>query len=144
MTKSNFSTAARNTLALLALILLFASSTYAQEQEKMNRRITKNAIASIISGIHDDVKQVKTDCIFIAGRYKIRETVDALAEELQKETEPSIKLLISLSLFMIGEEKGIMEVYKASLTEDNKILLKRFNEVVYDFYNNKNQRYSMK
>jgi hypothetical protein len=129
---------------LVAAIIAFTINTNAQTVKNLNPIFTKNAIASIIVGIQSDVAGIQKECIYMAGMYKLDETVDALISQLAKEQNPRIRVQISVALLKIGEERGIKAVYKASLFETDPHTSYMFKAVVYEFYNNRNQKLSMK
>lgn len=119
-------------LSLVALLLL-VNFTYANAD--FTGGIKKNAIASLVTGIKSDNMGLKRNCIYFAGKYKVAEAMDALIVELEKTEDTKLKVLISLSLYMIGEEKGIDAVYKLANKDDDNYV-KRMAKAIVDEYNN--------
>ncbi|KUO59629.1 hypothetical protein APF79_05660 [bacterium BRH_c32] len=116
----------------LVAILLLVNFTYANTD--FTDGIKKNAIASLVIGIKSDNMGLKRNCIYFAGKYKIAETTDALIAELDKTDNAKLKVLIALSLYMIGEEEGIDAVYKLA-NRENDNYVKRMAKAIIDEYN---------
>ncbi|MFA7289252.1 MAG: hypothetical protein WC055_10295 [Melioribacteraceae bacterium] len=116
----------------LAALLLLVNFTYANAGITGN--IKKNAIASLVTGIRSDNMGLKRNCIYFAGKYKIAETTEVLIEELSNTENAKLKVLISLSLFLIGDEKGMDAVYELA-NKDNDKYVKRMAKAIVNEYN---------
>ncbi|MCK9280010.1 MAG: hypothetical protein M0P71_05280 [Melioribacteraceae bacterium] len=116
----------------LAVLLLLVNFTYANTG--ITGSIKKNAIASLVTGIASDNMGLKRNCIYFAGKYKIAEATEALITELSKTENAKLKVLISLSLFLIGDENGMDAVYELA-NKDNDKYVKRMAKAIIDEYN---------
>lgn len=124
------------TAALTALFLavLFTSSlTVTSAQEKEITAKYKYAVENLIKGIQSDNEGLKRSAIYFAGKYKITGAVDALIEQLDKETNPSNRILIALVLYKIGDPDGINAV-KSLAKSDNNLKVRRMANEIYNAY----------
>ena len=99
--------------------------------------VTNNeyAVENLKSGINSDNDGVRKSSIYFAGKYRIAEVVNTLAERLEKEEEPSIRLLIAYSLYEIKDADGMNAVKELSLNDKN-VKVKRMSFNLYDEYLN--------
>jgi hypothetical protein len=70
----------RITVLLCLIAFIFTSNVNAQFLSASKPHLPKNAIENIIQGIHHEIDQIKKSSIYMAGKYQINETVDALFE----------------------------------------------------------------
>lgn len=124
-------TAATMLIGLLVVLMTMDSEVKAQSSNYNN--ITKNSIATLKDGIHSDNTGVRKSSIYMAGLYKIDEAVDALVEELKSEKDASTKVLIALSLYNIGDPKG-MEAVKLLSENDTDAHVKRMSTALYNAF----------
>ncbi len=126
-------------LSLVALLVL-VNFTYANTD--FTGGIKKNAIASLVVGIKSENMGLKRNCIYFAGKYRIDEATDALIAELNKTDNAKLKVLIALSLYMIGNEEGIDAVYKLANKENDNYVKKMANAIIDEYNNNKSTNYA--
>ena len=144
MKTTRVTTAAKTTFIIVVTLFAMAINTFAQNAKNQNPVFNEYAIKNINHGIQDDIVGIKKDCIYMAGYYKLTETVDALIAQLEKEKDPKVRVLISVSLLRIGDEEGMKAVYIASLTEKDPFALHMFKSVVYNYCSERNQRLSLR
>ena len=124
----------KTTLAAIALFaLLFTTALNAQKTITKAELKQKRMISNLVNGINSDNEGLKRSAIYFAGKYKVEEAVDALVDQLEMETSTENKYLISLSLYLIGDEKGIEAVKKVAAF-DNDPRAKRLAAAVYYEY----------
>lgn len=106
----------KTTAAILMVLSVIAMSLSPElkAQSSNYKNINKNSIATLKEGIHSENRGVRESSIIMAGLYKIEEAVDALTDELNNEKDPDTIVLIALSLYNIGEPRG-MEAVKGLL-----------------------------
>ncbi len=121
-------TAATMLIVLLVVVMTMGPEVKAQSSNYKN--ITKNSIATLKDGIHSENQGVRKSSIYMAGLYKINEAVDALIEELKSEKDANTKVLIALSLYNIGDPKG-MEAVKYLSQNDQDARVKRMSTALY-------------
>ena len=122
MKGSNLTSTLRKAGMIVMLVCVFAASVAAQKVEIKKYEFKENAIKSLINGISHENDGVRRGAIYYSGKYMVTQAVDALIEQLEKEKVPSNRMLIVLSLYMIGEKRGLDAIYKtASIDSDPKI-----------------------
>lgn len=121
------------------LTFVLGTNVYGQVVRSQTHNFKKNAIESLIMGIKSENAGVKRDGIYFAGKYGIVETVDILVEELKNEKNPKNRILIALSLYMIGKEKGIDAILKTASTDQDKKVRKMCTAIVNEYNNSKNE-----
>ena len=67
-------------------------------------------IQNLALGLTSDCTGLKKSCIYFAGFYEIEGMVEPLANQLTKETDPNIRVLIALALYKIGTTDAIKAV----------------------------------
>lgn len=120
-------------VAVTLFALLFTTVLNAQKTITKTELKQKRMIGNLVNGINSDNEGLKRSAIYYAGKYKVDEAVDALVEQLEIETSTENKYLISLSLYLIGDNKGI-EAVKRVATFDNDPRAKRLAAAVYYEY----------
>lgn len=124
------------TTRLLTVVLLIAVLTglvYSQKNSIKDVTPNKHALENLVAGIHAENLGVKRSAIYFAGKYRIAETESVLIAQLKEEKDPSTRILIALVLYEMGSEKGLLEVKKLSLNdEDSKV--RRMTFQIYNEY----------
>jgi HEAT repeat protein len=123
---------ASTTLAVL-LVLFLAAGSGLKAQETSYKNVTPNSIETLKNGITSTNTGLRKSSIYMAGLYKINETVNLLTEELKNEKDPGTKVLIALSLYNIGNPKG-MEAVKRLAETDNDLKVRRMSTALYKTY----------
>lgn len=130
MKGSNLTSIVKKAGMVTMLVVVFATSVAAQKIIVQNKEIKENAVKSLILGISHENEGVRKASIYYAGKYMLAPTVDALIEQLTKENEPSLRLLIVLSLYNIGESRGLDAIYKSAVA-DKDLKVKRICNAIY-------------
>jgi len=106
--------------ALVVMILLsVVSSLHAQNVSIKDLSTNKYALQNLLAGIKSDNEGVKRSCIYFAGKYRIAETEAALIEQLNKEENPSTRILIALVLYEMGSKEGLELIKKLAVDDEN-------------------------
>lgn len=129
-TEKNF--VKKGILILLALTLV-TTSIYANKPDELKCKNKKAAIANLIEGIKSDNAGLMKSAVYLAGKYRVNEAVPALIKKLNSGLDDNCKVLIALSLFMIGNEDGIDAVFKLSKTNPNNHVRHMFGEIYKEF-----------
>jgi HEAT repeat protein len=119
------------TAVILAAVL--TGSGYTQSNSIKDITAHKYALNNLIAGIHSENDGVRRNSIYFAGYYKIVEAEDALIAQLKEEKDPSTRILISLVLFELGSEEGLLEVKDLSLN-DKDAKVRRMSTQIYSEY----------
>jgi hypothetical protein len=122
-------------ITALAVILVIAlnANIGLQAQSNKYKNVTQQSIETLRQGIKSDNPGLRKSSIYMAGLYKIDEAVGALTEQLTKEKNPGIRILIALSLYNIGDAEG-MEAVKELAYRDGDREVKRMSTVLYRDY----------
>jgi hypothetical protein len=125
----------RNKIFLTAVLLVsvLTGSVFSQSNSIRDITANKHALKNLIAGIHSKNEGVKRNSIYFAGYYRVAETEDALITQLNKEENPSTRILISLVLYELGSEKGLAEVKDLSQNDDNA-KVRRMTKQIYEQY----------
>jgi len=93
---------AQLTKSVLVLILgMVLSSTLFPQNTLSEFTKNKYALDNLLMGIHSDNEGVRKSAVYFAGKYKVIESAEYLIEQLKKEENPGIKVLIALALFRL-------------------------------------------
>jgi HEAT repeat protein len=121
------------TILLVLSVLVLADTAGVKAQSSNYKNVTQNSIETLKHGIKSENLGVRRSSIYMAGLYKINEVVDVLVEQLQKEKDPSTRVLIALSLYNIGNPKGMEAVRDISQIDPNT-RVKRMSTALYGTY----------
>ena len=122
---------------LIGGMLMVSSLAYAKNDPFELNRGNKNAVENLKVGIKSDNSGLKKSSIYFAGYYRIKETVPVLTEQIKKEGDPKVRVLIALVLYKIGDEKSIGLVKELSAKDKNPEV-RRMCACIYDAYINGN------
>ena len=131
--KTTISKSKKMLVSFTFIALLFTTVLNAQKTITKTELKQKRMIGNLVNGINSDNEGLKRSVIYYAGKYKVEESVDALVDQLEMETSTENKYLISLSLYLIGNYKGIEAVKKVAAF-DNDPRAKRLAAAVYYEY----------
>jgi hypothetical protein len=132
--KSTINTFAKNALLTLFAALVFTNLSMGQTEKAPKPLFKENAIKNLIVAIKSENEGLRKSGIYFAGLYEIKEAVETLVEEFKNEKNPKIRVLIALSLYRIGDEKGMESIYTAAL-HDNDSKVKRICIAIANEYN---------
>jgi HEAT repeat protein len=118
-----------------AVFLLVSGFTSANAQTVFERTKTvkEHALPNLAVGIKSDNEGLKKSSIFFAGHYKIPEMVKPLSEQLRRENDASVRVLIALSLFEIGTAES-MEVVKNLAANDRNTRVRNMSRSILEEY----------
>jgi HEAT repeat protein len=118
------------TTLVVLLVVLFSANTGLQAQSSSYKNINDYSLESLKQGIQSDNPGLRRSAIYMAGLYKIDEAVETLVKQLDREKNPSTRVLIALSLYNIGNPDG-MEAVKNLAAKDKDNEVKRMSTVLY-------------
>ena len=119
-------------LILLSIIIIIAEVN-AETDSLTQKKLSAVATVKLIEGIHSDVRGISRCCIYLAGKYKIREALKPLISRLKEEQDPAQSILIAIVLYKIGDPRGIYEVDKLAL-RDSDHHVRKVCKAIYDEY----------
>ena len=127
--------------ALVALLfILLVTDTFGQSQKISDLSKHKYALQNLEMGIQSENEGVRESAIYLAGQYRFIDTEDALIQQLRVEKKSDIRVLIGLALFRMNSEKGMNELQKLALKDENP-RVRRMSSAIYREYlvNNSNR-----
>lgn len=137
MKASKVTTVKKAGLALLTALFL-TTSVFAAGSSTGNKKLSADTKHNIIEGIKSPNYGVKRDCIYYSAIYDVKEAVDVLKDELEKENDPRTNVLITLALYKLGETDGSGEITNSALVEWNEKVKFMSDEIVNLYKNQKN------
>ena len=118
-----------------AFIFLFAAPSILPQSQETD--INPKFVGNLNVGIKSSNEGLRKSCIYFTGVYLLKECVPTLVEQLSKENNPNVKILIALSLYRIGDENGIKAVENLSMNDENAKVRKMGNAILIEFANSK-------
>lgn len=106
-------------VAFAALALVQTANVFSQENIKEKLFQHPTAVNDLMIGIQSENDGLRKSSIYFAGKYRIREVVSALIDQMDQEKNPSIRILIANSLFRIGDERGMEKIIAVAAKDDN-------------------------
>lgn len=123
-------------IVLLTALLsntLFAKSSFSGLVEELESGIKKSFVLNLIKGMESDNDGLKKSCIYFAGLYEIKGTVDALIKQLQIVDDPDMRILIALALYKIGDEEGVKAIEQLVKNDDSPRVKKMSAAILNQF-----------
>ena len=118
---------------LLLTIFLLSSAAIAQKQSIGDVTTNEHALNNLITGIQSENDGLKRSSIYFAGKYRIAEVENILINQLQKEEDPSTRILIALVLYEMGSIEGLLVVQRLAQNDDNE-RVRRMATHIYNEY----------
>ena len=111
-------------VAVLTVLLMITltSQSFSQLRENLTSSEYDKYVGNLQNGINSDNLGLKTNAIQFTGIYQITENSTLLISKYKEEKDPSIKNLIAISLFMLGDSKVL-----AKIGLDEKSILKNIS-----------------
>ena len=108
------------TTLIVLLVITLTAAAGLQAQSSKYKNVTVNSVETLKQGIKSDNPGLRKSSIYMAGLYKIDEAVATLTEQLEKEKNPGIRILIALSLYNIGNSHGMDAVKDLSVNDNDQ------------------------
>ena len=112
---------------------LLTGALSAQNTTDINKIIDEKVVANLVMAINSDNAGLRKSAIYLACKYQINGTVDALIHVLNSEESGSMKVLAALALYEIGSPKGLDAVLKSAIWDNNEFV-KKMNSIIYIDY----------
>ena len=123
-------------LVLSLLSLLFVTTlgqTIAQPNTIKDITIYKYALVNLLDGISSENDGVRRSSIYFVGKYRITEAEQVLIEQLEREQNPSNRILIALVLYKLGSKDGLFEVKNLATNDDNQKVRRMSTHIYNEF-----------
>lgn len=118
---------------IILVLFLAAPLLFAQSSAKQNE-IEKNLIAGVKSGNLG----LKVSSMYQLGEMRSSKAVIPMMEVLKSDNEPSARIMAAMSLFKIGDARGIFAIEQAVKFDDNE-QVKKMCQVFVNMKNTQNK-----
>jgi hypothetical protein len=122
---------------ITAIVLLTSVSSLAQVNHLKDFTLHKYAYENLSAAIKSDNEGVREDAIYLVGKYRLIDFENDLLNQLDKEKNPNIKVLIGLALYRMESEKGVQRMLELS-SKDSDARVRRMSLAIYNEYLNGN------
>ncbi len=125
------------TIIILTAAIFLTTTSQAKTVEKKPSKLTRyeQCIENLGRAITSENDGLRESAIYYAGKYKMVELKKTLIKQLSKEKIPSIRILISLSLYQIGDAEGI-ELVKEIYNKEKEDQVKRMCSDIFKEFEN--------
>ena len=121
-------------ISIIILIILSAFVTYSQDTIEVVNRITDVDIdQNLIVGVKTDNLGLKVSASYYLGERKSSSGVIPLMHVLHNDEAPEARIIAALSLFKIGDERGIFAV-KRAIEFDKNEQVRNMCAIFYQMY----------
>lgn len=121
-------------LGVFFLSLFFLTSIYPQDTIKVLKKISDKSVEqNYLEGVKSDNLGLKISASYYLGERKSSKAVIPLMSILKSDKSPEARVMAALSLFKIGDERGIYAIKQAVKFDDNEWVKKMCN-IFYQMY----------
>lgn len=121
-------------ISILLLVLLSTFITYSQDTVEVIERITESDIdKNYIEGVKSDNLGLRVSASYYLGERKSSRGVIPLMYVLRNDDSAEARIMAALSLFKIGDERGIFAIQKAIEFDENK-QVRKMCEIFYQMH----------
>lgn len=121
---------------LFTAVILFLSTEiiYSQDSIKVVSKITQEDIEiNYLAGVKTENLGLKVSAAYYLGERKSKKAVIPLMNVLHTDSCAEARIMAALSLYKIGDERGIFAVQRAADFDDNE-QVKRMCKILYQMY----------
>ncbi len=127
-------TAIKATALFVFVLFAAAAGTQAQSFKQMvNSKSYTTGLQNLRAGIVSDNLGVRKSAIYFAGKYHVSELTNDLLAQLQRESDANSRILIGMSIYTLGEKKGIEDLQTYATTEKNPRVKRMLEEICNQF-----------
>jgi len=130
----NFFTLKKLSVKLFVVLFLFSFNIYAQESSSVILKLSENALGNLKNGIVSENPGLRKSSIELASKYSIDGVAETLLSQLKKEKDPELKILIIRSLYIIGDDKFLSEIYDI-VSNDKDAEVRKMGSAIYTVMN---------
>jgi len=117
-------------LFVVGSLIIFSTTNKAQGTNNADFNLSKNAIANLNMGIESDNVGLRKNAVYFAGIYLVQETGEILVKQLRKEENSNLRILITKTLYLIGNDK-YSEVINEVAENDSDPKVRKFASSIY-------------
>lgn len=120
--------------SIFFLLLFCLTSIYPQDSIKVIKKFSDESIdQNYLKGLKAENEGLRISSSYYLGERKSGEAVIPLMNILHTDKSPEARIMAALSLFKIGDERGIYAVKQAAQFDDNEWVKKMCN-IFYKMY----------
>jgi len=109
------------TLFAILIMFLLTNLVYSQDSLQVVPRITDEDIEiNYLKGTESENLGLKISAAYYLGERKSQKAVIPLMDALRTDSSPEVRIMAALSLYKIGDERGIFAIKKAIEFDDNQ------------------------
>ncbi|MCP5062240.1 MAG: hypothetical protein GY936_07245 [Ignavibacteriae bacterium] len=113
------------------VVLVLSSKLMAQEPSNIIFTLSENALANLNTAIKSDNPGLRKSAIYLVGKHSIEEASETLLEQLELEKSPSLRILITRVLYIIGSDECMSNIYKLA-SNDNNLKVRKMATAIYE------------
>lgn len=123
-----------NIVVPIVAMLFISSSAYSQDSIKVVPRISDEDIEiNYLQGAESDNLGLKISAAYQLGERKSKKAVIPLMKVLRNDSVAEARIMAALSLYKIGDERGIFAIKKAMEFDEDK-QVKQMCSIFYQMY----------
>lgn len=121
------------TLFAVSLFFLFSQLSFSQEIANLNDPAKEACIKTLFEGINSENEGLRAGCAYMLGELCCDKAVISLLKILHNSTKEEMRILAALSLYKIGDSRGIFAI-KQAIKFDESERVSRLCEGFYKSY----------
>ena len=114
----------------VSLLLLYPFRILPQETTPKSSNELEACFETLEQGLNSDNDGLKAGCIYMVGEMRYQRSVVALLKILHSNQSEELRILAALSLYKIGDSRGIFAIKKSIIYDESK----RVQQVCELFY----------
>jgi hypothetical protein len=127
-------------IAAFLITIVISPASYSQAEGQITNKFKDKAEKALINNMNSSNRGVSQSAIYMAGYYKYSWTVEPLITILDDATkEVNTRILAAYSLFMIGDERGLLAIKIASVYGGN-FMVQGTCDFIYNDFESKNNK----
>jgi HEAT repeats len=121
-------------LVVIFLLLFSSSSIYSQDSIKVMPRMSKKTVdKNYLQGVKSDNEGLRISSAYYLGERESSHAIIPLMNMLHTDKSPEARIMAALSLFKIGDARGIYAI-KEAITYDKSEWVQNMCKVFYRMY----------
>jgi hypothetical protein len=124
-------------LIVISLIFMISINCAAQDSTAKGNRVTADMIEeNLLVGAKSDNEGLRISSSYYLGETKSEDAVIPLLDILHNDKSEQARIMAALSLFKIGDSRGIYAIKKSSKSDESETV-KKMCKIFYSMYNEK-------
>jgi HEAT repeat protein len=120
-------------LAVILILILATSQIFPGDIPDNEKAANEACYKSLLSGISSDNRGLQSGCTFMLGEVRCDKGVIPLLGILHNDKREEARILAALSLYKIGDSRGIFAIKQAIRFDDSK-RVRRLCKIFYNAY----------